>query len=541
VKKLAALSTILMFLAFTAFPLIGLSESGASVVAGAAPDAIRQPVASAFLPGQTWRLVEIVSMNNRIDTPDDGKLYTVTFLPDGTVQIRSDCNRSTGSWTSTTPGKLEFGAIATSHAQCPPDSLHDNFLAAFPWVRSYVEKNGHLFLATMADGSIIEFEPAEPPLAATVLGEDVHTGDTGEMQEIILNRLFDRYVAEHNIAVSDEEIDSFVETMQSGMKAIGLTAEKELTDEEAAQVRQMQRNMGRSMIRQWKINRELYRQYGGRIIYQQLGPEPLDAFRQFLEERRDAGDFVIHRKTFKDKFWHYFIDDSIHDFYEPGSDEEAMAFSVAPWKPAAEPTEAEPLQDVPADAYDGGPLNWQVTGVAEGLRLRAEPSTSAEVLTTLPVGTILDNLGCQRNEHRVWCDVQQFVGGMRGYVAAEFLTAAVSPDGSVITGPDDSATRAGRGEFDATGRIPCAQFKGQPMTTCAFGVARKGGGYATVVISKPDGVTRSIYFRLGVAIGADTSQADGYPEFTAGKEADLFRIRIGGERYEIPEAVIFGG
>jgi hypothetical protein len=26
-------------------------------------------------------------------------------------------------------------------------------------VRSYVMKDGHLFLATMADGSIIEFEP----------------------------------------------------------------------------------------------------------------------------------------------------------------------------------------------------------------------------------------------------------------------------------------------------------------------------------------------------------------------------------------------
>jgi hypothetical protein len=32
-------------------------------------------------------------------------------------------------------------------------------MAQFPWVRSYVTKDGGLFLATMADGSIIEFEP----------------------------------------------------------------------------------------------------------------------------------------------------------------------------------------------------------------------------------------------------------------------------------------------------------------------------------------------------------------------------------------------
>jgi hypothetical protein len=30
----------------------------------------------------------------------------------------------------------------------------------FEWVRSYVVEGGHLFLSTMADGSIIEFEPA---------------------------------------------------------------------------------------------------------------------------------------------------------------------------------------------------------------------------------------------------------------------------------------------------------------------------------------------------------------------------------------------
>ena len=112
-------------------------------------------------------------------------------------------------------------------------------------------------------------------------------------------------------------------------------------------------------------------------------------------------------------------------------------------------------------------------------------------------GTILDNLGCQRAEGRIWCDVQQLGGGPRGYVAAEYLTAVVSPDGSVATGPDNSAFRAGQGDFDATGQIPCAQSVGQPMMQCDFGVARAGGGYATVVIKKSDGRTRAIFFSHG--------------------------------------------
>jgi hypothetical protein len=32
----------------------------------------------------------------------------------------------------------------------------------WPYIRSYVMKDGHLFLSLMADGGIYEFEPAEP-------------------------------------------------------------------------------------------------------------------------------------------------------------------------------------------------------------------------------------------------------------------------------------------------------------------------------------------------------------------------------------------
>jgi hypothetical protein len=195
---------------------------------------------------------------------------------------------------------------------------------------------------------------------------------------------------------------------------------------------------------------------------------------------------------------------------------------------------------VPAAPEDGGPLNFAVSA-ASGLNLRAQPSVSARVLARYPAGTLLDNLGCLQAEGRAWCDVQQLGGGARGYVAAEFIRPAIAPHGAVVTGPDDSALRAGRGDFDATGPLPCAQFAGQPTTSCQFGVARTAGGYATVVVTRPDGTRRGIYFRAGVAIGADTSEADGYPAFRARKEDGVYFIRVGPERYEIVEAVIFGG
>ncbi len=196
---------------------------------------------------------------------------------------------------------------------------------------------------------------------------------------------------------------------------------------------------------------------------------------------------------------------------------------------------------VPAAPEDGGPRNWEVTGVSGALNLREQPSTSARILTAYRPGTILDNLGCMQQEDRTWCDVQKLGGGPRGFVAAEFLRPAVSPAGAPAMGPDDSALRAGQGDFDASGRVPCAQTTGQPMTQCDFGVARAGGGYSTVVVMKPDGRKRAIFFRMGVPIGADSSQADGYGEFRADKENDLHFIRVGSERYEIPDAVVLGG
>lgn len=197
---------------------------------------------------------------------------------------------------------------------------------------------------------------------------------------------------------------------------------------------------------------------------------------------------------------------------------------------------------VPAAPDGGGPRNWVVASTSGAVNLREEASPGAKVLTRYEPGTVLDNVGgCAEAQGRIWCDVQQLGGGARGYVALEFLKPAVSPDGSVRTGEDDSALRAGEGKFDATGKVPCAQQAGQPMTQCDFGVARAGGGYATVVVTLPDGRKRAIFFRMGIAIGADTSQADGYGKFSATKDADLNMIKVGSERYEIPDAAVLGG
>lgn len=285
------------------------------------------------LEGSVWRLVEIQSMNDTVKAPADASDYTVEFLPDGTVAIKADCNRGTGSWSSEADGVLSFGPIASTKALCPLESLSEDLLSQFQWVRSYTFEDGNLYLATMADGSILKFERSgDGGPTARVLGTNLTATDEAELASAILTPLLDQYASEQGIEVESSEIEGFLEALRSGKEREGLTSDQDLTDEEAAQIEEMETSMAISTIRQWKINKALHEEYGGRIVYQQLGPEPLDAYREFLESRQAEGAFEIYDPVMADAFRSYFTDDSRHDFMEPGSADANNAFSAPFWE-----------------------------------------------------------------------------------------------------------------------------------------------------------------------------------------------------------------
>lgn len=111
------------------------------------------------LGGTSWQLVKFQSSDDRILTPDDPAKYTISFGTDGSVSARIDCNRGRGAWKSSGPNQLQFRPLALTRAQCPPGSLHDRIVKDWEFVRTYTLKDGHLFLALMADGGIYEFAP----------------------------------------------------------------------------------------------------------------------------------------------------------------------------------------------------------------------------------------------------------------------------------------------------------------------------------------------------------------------------------------------
>lgn len=115
------------------------------------------------LAGTSWQLVERLSMDDTKLVPDERSKYTIAFGADGRATVRGDCNRGSGTWTSDGPSGLTFGPMAVTQAACPPGSMSDRFFGDFQYVRSYIMKDGHLFISLMADGGIYEFEPTTTP------------------------------------------------------------------------------------------------------------------------------------------------------------------------------------------------------------------------------------------------------------------------------------------------------------------------------------------------------------------------------------------
>jgi len=120
------------------------------------------PAAGASLSGTTWQLVRFQGGNDRVLTPDDRAKYTLVFDGGGSVAARVDCNRGRATWKAGASGQLELGPLLLTRAKCPDESLHDQIAKQWPAIRSFMLKDGHLFLSLMADGGVYEFEPAAP-------------------------------------------------------------------------------------------------------------------------------------------------------------------------------------------------------------------------------------------------------------------------------------------------------------------------------------------------------------------------------------------
>lgn len=121
----------------------------------------------------------------------------------------------------------------------------------------------------------------------------------------ILSPLLRDYASAHGISATPDEINGFVRAVFA-----------DYPDKDKPDTREVIRTLARDGVIQWKVSRELYKQYGGPVIFQQANPyEPIGAYRKFLEEQEKKKTFEIFDPELRQAFWNYFADD--HDAMPP--------------------------------------------------------------------------------------------------------------------------------------------------------------------------------------------------------------------------------
>ncbi|MES2476903.1 MAG: hypothetical protein V4640_14060 [Verrucomicrobiota bacterium] len=190
---------------------------------------------------------------------------------------------------------------------------------------------------------------------AVVLGKEIQVEEKERLSGLVFGALLDQYAKDNQIEPTEAEIQVFLEKQEElslsllresevehsrlveALKSPALSVEqrKELQTQLAGadrtlgnqreardgakevekELRPLLHQRAAQQVRAWKIHQALFKQYGGRVIFQQAGVEPLDAYRDFLKDQQKKGAFRILDAAAEASFWKYFTDDSMHTFF----------------------------------------------------------------------------------------------------------------------------------------------------------------------------------------------------------------------------------
>lgn len=223
-------------------------------------------------------------------------------------------------------------------------------------------------------------EKQTDPVIAEVLGRAIRMSEKDKMNGMIVDSLVESYAKERKIEPTKAEIEAFVSKSREKEKQKRkewekkrkdileklktrkfpeserkqLRSELELLDsllkvapqmakyeqENPQKVTKIEEDIARHFVWAWKLNKALFEQYGGRVIFQQAGVEPVDAYRDFLKEEERKGSFKIFDKKFEPTFWEYYTKDNMHTFISETREQGAKIFET-PWWLMDEQKESE--------------------------------------------------------------------------------------------------------------------------------------------------------------------------------------------------------
>jgi hypothetical protein len=116
------------------------------------------------------------------------------------------------------------------------------------------------------------------------------------LQAEIWNPLLDEYRRANDTKPTEEELQQFI------LHHRQVRAERD-QEGTSPQTPDEERAFAEWYVGNWKLQQSLYRKYGGRLIYQQVGPEAIDALRDFLQECEASGNLTIRDPRLRARFW----------------------------------------------------------------------------------------------------------------------------------------------------------------------------------------------------------------------------------------------
>ncbi|HFE65964.1 MAG TPA: META domain-containing protein, partial [Chloroflexi bacterium] len=125
---------------------------------------------AAALQANPWQWVSYLDQATGSVNIADSQNYILTFLADGTVQVKADCNNATGTYTAS-GSSLTIALGPTTLVACAPESRSDQFLTMLGGAGTYAVENDQLRIDLIADSGNMVFVPqgsAPPPQPTAV-------------------------------------------------------------------------------------------------------------------------------------------------------------------------------------------------------------------------------------------------------------------------------------------------------------------------------------------------------------------------------------
>jgi hypothetical protein len=165
-----------------------------------------------------------------------------------------------------------------------------------------------------------------------VFDAELREQNPDQLRSLVLGRVLNDYVSNKGLEETEDEIFAALALLEHRMKmemGANFQTLAELPPNEVADELQRRSGMAGFLVLQWKLNKALFDEYGGRVAMQALGPLALDGQRELLKAREASGDLELLDEEIGAAFWGYFEDDSQHRFMSEGAAE--ATFAAPPW------------------------------------------------------------------------------------------------------------------------------------------------------------------------------------------------------------------